>query len=223
MRRLLVLALISAAVVVLAGRFDAVRSPPDGPLRVVTGTPVRVVLPVDASVAVIERRVEDAVLTAAAAESGTEMRAELARLASDGATLRHIAEAGHAALSSGRAAALAFPWFRVDASGARLVVHAMTIELIPADAGIARSRDHEDGHAEVNDQLALRCAPGFAKTVVDEGLRGARLEQAITTSLISVATEAHDLYHGLVRGAPVGGHVSFARRAAAEVAATRCE
>ncbi len=222
MRRLLVFALVTVAVVALATRFEADRSVPEGPLRVVTGDPVRVVLPVDASVAMIEQRSHAAVLSAAELEQGTEMRAELARLAADDATLREIAETGHAALSSGRAAALAFPWFRVDASGDRPVVHAVTIELVPASAHIALSRDHEDGHAEVNDQLALRCGPGFATEAVDQGLRGVRLEQAITTSLISAANEAHDVYHRLVRGAPVGSHVRFARQAASEVASTRC-
>lgn len=223
MRRLLVFALVTVTVVLLATRFEADRPIPEGPLRVVTGDPVRVVLPVGASVAVISQRAHDAVLAAAEAENGTEMRAELARLAADDATLREIAETGHDALSSGRAAALAFPWFRVDASGDRLIVHAMTIELVPASAQIALSRDHEDGHAEVNDQLALRCGPGFATEVVDQGLRGARLEHAITTSLITVANEAHDVYHGLVRGAPVGSHVGFARQAASQVASNRCE
>jgi hypothetical protein len=220
MSRLLLVALLVTALVV-AGR-SLVDEPPDGPLRVVTGEPVRVVLPVNASPADIAARTTAAIDTAAQSARTPEMRAELVRLAADRSAIRRIGSEGHASLASGEAAALAFPWFRVDASTDRLTIYTVTVELIPGLPGMAVNRDHEDGHAEVNDQLALRCGPRLAEEHIGAGRRGAALEAAIAGELRSLAEAAHDLYHSLVEGASLGTHLRRAREAGATVAAEHC-
>lgn len=220
MRRLIVLLGLAIAATLVVGRSLA-PPVPDGPLQVVTGDPVRVVLPVNASEATIAHRTEAAVAEAAAV-ARPAMQGELRALAADRSTISHIAETGHARLSSGEAAALAFPWFRTDAGGDRLTIYSVTVELIPGLPGIAVSRDHEDGHGEVNDQLALRCGPPISEELVAAGLRGGRLEAGITQRLQELASAAHEVYHGLVVGAPLGTHLSHARDAAAGVATQHC-
>ena len=221
MRRLIVLLGLAAAVVLVAGRWFA-PPVPDGPLQVVTDDPVRVVLPVNASVATIAHRTEAAVTDAAAAARLPEMQHELMALAADEAAIAQIAGTGYERLSSGEAAALAFPWFRTDAGGDRLRIYSVTVELIPGTPAIAVSRDHEDGHSEVNDQLALRCGPPISEELIASGLRGGRLEAEITLRLHQLASTAHEVYHRLVVQAPLGTHLARAREAAAEVAGQHC-
>ena len=221
MRRLIVLALVAASGLLLAGRFIA-PPVPEGPLRVVTDDPVRVVLPVNASATVIEARTRVAIEEAVAAAASAEMRSELEALAADRDTIEQIAGTSFRRLTSGEAAALAFPWFRVDAGGDRLTIYSVTVELIPGGPGIAVSRDHEDGHSEVNDQLALRCGPDISAELIEAGRRGARLEWEITVRLHSLADRAHDRYHALVVGAPLGSHRGYAKEAATEVVADGC-
>ena len=221
MRRLIVLFAAAITVLVITGRLGS-DSAPEGPVRVVTGDPVRVILPVNASAAIIEQRTIVAVTEATASASTAEMRTELELMAADAATLDWIARTGNARLVSGDAAALAFSLFRVDASGDQLTIYSITVELIPGTGGIAVSRDHEDGHAEVNDQLALRCGPELARQQIAAGAAGALLEASIEQRLESAANEAHDLYHQHVQDASLGTHVKFARDAGVEVAALRC-
>ncbi len=195
---------------------------PDGPLRVVTGNPVRVVVSANPSAATIEARTRDALTDAASSARDPAMRSEWLRLRDDARALEILATRAEASLSSGRAAALAFPMFAVDASGDRLTIVAMTIEILPGRSGMATSRDHEDGHAEVNDQLALRCGPGIARTLTERGMRGAVLEAAIAERLRELADVAHAQYHDTVASARLGSHVRLATEASRNVAAAHC-
>lgn len=219
-RALLVLVIVSFAMVVL--RASGGEEAPTGPTRVVTGEPVRVVMGANPSAATIEQRTADALGVAARSASDPLMQAGWRDLSDDAATVEAIAISAASRLSAGRAAALAFPMFSVDAGGERLTIVAMTVEIIPGRPGMAVSREHEDGHAEVNDQLALRCGPLLAEASIANGLTGAVLEHAITAGLNGRADEAHTVYHGMVQQARLGEHLESARRAAAQVAAEGC-
>ncbi len=222
MRRLLLslAVVLPIAVIALAPRGATA---PDGPLRVVTGDPVRVVVSAQPSAATIEARTRDALSDAATSARDPAMREEWLRLRDDTDALETLATRAEASLSSGGAAALAFPMFAVDASGKRLTIIAMTIEIIPGRSGIAMSRDHEDGHAEVNDQLALRCGPGIASALTERGLRGVALEVAIAERLRELADIAHEQYHDTVASARLGSHVRLATEASRDVASAHCD
>ena len=219
-RTLLVLVFVVIAALVL--RASGEEEPPQGPTLVVTGDPVRVVMGANPGAATIETRTAAALADAARSATDPRMQAGWQQLAGDTTSVEAMAVSAASRLSSDGAAALAYPMFAVDAGGERLTIIAMTVEIIPGRQGMAVSRDHEDGHAEVNDQIALRCGPIVAAASVARGLVGSALEHEIISTLNGHASRAHTVYHGMVEQARLGDHLGAAKRAAAEVAADGC-
>lgn len=220
MRRPLLFLAIALPLLILGGLGRD--SAPEGPVRVVTGDPVRVVLSANPTAQAIRNRTAVAITQAALDASSVELREEWKLLAVDAAALAELASRAEARFSSGEAVALAFPMFRVDARSERLTIAALTIEIIPGRPNIAVSRDHEDGHAEVHDQVALRCGPAIAHGHIAAGRTGRALETSVKAELDDLANSAHTIYHEYVEGARVGTHIGFARDASSEVAAARC-
>ena len=201
-RPLLFLALALPLLLILGGLGRD--SAPEGPIRVVTGDPVRVVLSANPTAQAIENRTAVAIARATVDARSVELREEWKLLGADTAALAELATRAEAQFSSGEATALAFPMFRVDARSEQLTIAALTIEIIPGRPNIAVSRDHEDGHAEVHNQVALRCGPAIAHAHIAAGRTGNRLEALVTAELDDLANSAHTIYHRYVEGARVG-------------------
>ena len=194
----------------------------DAPVEVLTADPVRVLLPIDPDAADIKQRLTVAIQQAANAEGGT-LAEELDRLAANSDRLQAMADTGASRFSSKQAAALAYPLYsaRIEEDGSVTII-AITAELVHQHRGVGYSIQHEDGHAYINDALAIGCARSVVADKAGSGLRGRLLENSVVNALHEIGDEAHDLYHQAVNYVPNPRYRASARESAESVIARRC-
>lgn len=217
------LAVFVVAFLVVAGAARRQGTPVEGaPVVVYAADPVRVVLPISANEDLIVNGLRDSLEERAKATANPIVRQQLLRLREGEERLDRIATRSVQRFDSGQAAALAFSLYSAEVSREDVTIVSVTAELIPNYRGLAKSRDHEDGHALINSELARRCGPGITQRLIARGLGGAWLENAIITELHDVGDVAHDVYHLLVENATLGAHQRHARTATDQTVESHC-
>lgn len=223
MRFFVALAVFVLAFLVVASAARRQGTPVEGaPVVVYAADPVRVVLPISASENLIVGGLQDSLEERAKATANPIVREQLLRLRESKDRLDRIASRSVQRFDSGQAAALAFSLYSAEVTSEDVTIVSVTAELIPNYRGLAKSRDHEDGHALINSELARRCGPGIAHRLIARGLGGAWLENAIIVELHEVGDAAHDVYHLLVQNATLGAHQRHARAATDQIVESQC-
>jgi len=218
MRSLIIGAIGLAAVVVVLLAFGSGRVAADTPITVLTADEIILHLPVSPS---IDRIVSDLHLelqAVAAASSDGRIAAALRRIDGDGELLHEVASRPAHMFDSGEAAATATAVYDIQLEPEGVTVTVATVELIPAYGSTARSREHEDGHALINERITQRCAAEALRTGVESGLQGDRLVDRMVVELSSSGDPVHNAYHRFVRNARYGQHIRLAEQALQEVA-----
>lgn len=189
----------------------------DTPVSVLAADRIVLSLPVSPS---IERIVTDLRSELAAmSESETDPRiaAALDRIGGDDELLRLVAESPAEKFDNGEAVATATPLYDVRLGEERVVVTVVTIELVPGYGSTAASRDHEDGHALINEKVAKRCSRDALRTAVESGYQGQSLINYMITLLYESADPVHTKYHTYVARAGYGQHIRYAEQALTDV------
>lgn len=189
----------------------------DTPVTVLDADEVILHLPVSPSVGRIVSDLHRELREVTATTRDTRIVAALERLEADNELLGEVAVTPVEMFDSGEAAATATAIYDIQLDPERVVVTVITIELVPAYRSTAASRDHEDGHALINDEVARRCAPAALRSGVESGLQGQRLIDAIVVHISAAGDPVHDAYHRYARSAGYGEHLRFAEQALADV------
>lgn len=195
-RRLLVLvASLLAVATASALRSDVAGVPsPDAPVRVLTTEPLRIKLSPTPSEREIAESVRDALLSQASRERDPTLRSYLQALGDDTEYLDRMAGESVGRLDSD-AGALAYQLLHVEVTSERVAIAAITAELLPVRSYIATTTAHEDGHALINDQLALNCGPAIARRELARGPSRPALRIAIVEGIYEAGDAAHAMYH----------------------------
>jgi hypothetical protein len=209
------LAVLSGFVVVSMTREGAID--PDAPVVVHTAEPLRVRIGVAASRETIRRALLDEIGVHVRSSTDETVRSYLTELSGDPERIDWMATTGVERFAAGRTAALAYPLYDVAVGVDAVTVVSITAELIPGYPGVAQSRDHEDGHAYINGELAMRCAASSVRRHAGGGAAGASLELLVLTDLQRLGEVAHEIYHSYVEGARLGQHMRHAEIAASQV------
>lgn len=224
MRLIGVLALVGlgALAVATVGRVAGPTVSEDTPVRVETADPVRVILPIDPDEDTITAELIGALRADAREATSRQVREHLTGLAAEPASLREIAGTVAGQFASGKIAAVAFALYGVNVENDQVAITAVTAEVIPQYAGIGISIDHENGHALINEEIAVACGPSIARRLGTAGWRGDALEDQIRLELWRVGDIAHDHYHSAVSGPPPTQHRPHAADAAEQAIAAEC-
>ena len=119
---------------------------------------------------------------------------------------------------SGEAAATATAVYDIQLDRERVTVTVATVELVPAYGSTALSREHEDGHALINERVAKRCSGEAFRTGIDAGLQGDLLVNRMVFELSAAGNPVHEAYHRYVSSAGYGQHIRLAEQALRDVA-----
>jgi len=218
MRRALLPALIGlGAGLVFVALVPSDNPTADTPVSVLSADQVVLLLPIDPSVERIVTDMRTELETVGAGSTDPRITRALDRAAGDDELLYQIAASPADRFSSGEAVATATPIFDISLGKERVVVTAITVELVPGYGATAGSRDHEDGHALINEKIAKRCARDALQLGIERGYRGQSLANFMVSSLYDATDAVHSKYHGLVRYARYGQHIAFAEQALDEV------
>jgi hypothetical protein len=218
----LVLVGLGAFVVTAVGRAAGPTVSADTPVRVETANPVRIILPIDPDEDTITAELIGALKADAREATSRQVRDHLTGLAAEPASLREIAGTVAGQFASGKIAAVAFALYGVDVGDDQVAITAVTAEVVPQYAGIGISIDHENGHALINEEVALACGASIARRLGTAGWRGDVLEDQIRLELWRVGDIAHDHYHVAVSGTPPAQHRPYAANAAERAIAAEC-
>ena len=189
----------------------------DTPVTVLTADRVVLLLPVSPSVDRIIHDLRLELHNVAATATDPRVAAALDRVARDDDLLSGVATTPADMFKSGQAAASATPLFEVSLSKERVVVTSITVELIPGYGSTAGLKDHEDGHALINERVARRCAGDAFLHGIGHGDRGQGLVNTMVSFLNAAAAPVQNRYHGYVGNAAYGQHIAYAEQALAEV------
>jgi len=190
----------------------------DTPVTVLAADEVILHLPVSPST---DRIVDDLHLelqVVAAATNDSRISAALERIEDDDNLIRQVAATPAEMFDSGEAAATATAVYDIQLYNDEVVVTVITVELVPAYGSTARSREHEDGHALINEQIARRCADDALRAGVESGLQGQALINRMVAEISASGDPVHDVYHNYVRYARYGQHIRYAEQALDDVA-----
>jgi hypothetical protein len=215
MTTLLLVAVLAAA---RSGR--STLPPATAPVRVLLTEPVRVVLSPAPSVTEISSELKAAIQERADGEYDPTMRRYMEALSTSDDYLERISRGARERLGSD-AGALAYQLIHVDVSAERIAIAAITAELLPNRGYIGTSTAHEDGHALINDQVALRCGPAIARSELAVAKGVPQLRTAILDALYAAGDRAHEVYHGEVN-ATRRDFDGAARRAVQATAGSSC-
>ena len=149
--------------------------------------------------------------------SDSRVEAALRRIDNDDELLRAIATSPVHMFDSGEAAATATAVYDIQLESDRVTLTVATVELVPAYGSTARSREHEDGHALINERVARRCAAGALRAGIESGLQGDLLVNRMVAELSASGDPVHDAYHSYVRNARYGQHIRLAEQALQDV------
>jgi hypothetical protein len=207
--------LVAAFVVLLAlgsGRVAA-----DTPVSVLSADEIVLHLPISPSVERIVADLHRELQAVAAASSDARIAAALRRIDGDDELLHAVATRPVDMFDSGEAAATATAVYDIQLEQERVTVTVATVELIPAYGSTARSREHEDGHALINERITQRCAAEALRSGVESGLQGDLLVNRMVAELSASGNPVHNAYHRFVQNARYGEHLRFAEQALREV------
>jgi hypothetical protein len=217
MRRLIILMIAFGAGLAAYVFFGPPALNAETPVSVLTADRVLLLLPVSPSADRIVHDLRLELRHVAAGSTDPRIAAALDRVADDDDLLQQVAAQPADMFSSGRAAASATPLFEVSLSKERVVVTAITVELVPGYGSTASSRDHEDGHALINERIARRCAHEAFLYGIEHGYRGQQLINAMVALLNDAASPVQSRYHSYVGNAAYGQHTRYAEQALAEI------
>ena len=189
----------------------------DTPVVVLDADDVALHLPVSPSV---ERIVGDLhVELRRVADSSRDVRiaAALDRIEADRDLLVAVATTPAEMFDNGAAAATATAVYDIQLDPERVVVTVVTIELVPAYGSTAASREHEDGHALINEKVAQRCAAEALRQGVGRGLQGQLLINFMVGRISTSGDPVHAVYHRYVQNAGYGQHIRYAEQALLDV------
>ncbi len=207
--------LISAFLVIIIMTAAAVSA--DTPVTVLSAGDLTIHLPVSPSVERIVADLHAELGVAADSELDPRIESALRRLESDKQLLQQVAASPVEMFDNGEAAATATAVYDVRLGSEVVIVTVITVELVPAYGSTARSRDHEDGHALINERIAKRCADDALRNGVEAGLQGQPLVNRIVAAIGASGDPVHDKYHEYVRNARYGQHIRYAQQALADV------
>ncbi len=221
MRRLLLLIAgfgIALLAMTLAGQ---ARVTAETPVTVLAADRVVLLLPVSPTTerVIADLRVE--LNAMATGETDPRIASALNRAAGDDDLLASVAAAPVDMFASGAAIATATPLFDVSLSKERVVVTTITVELVPGYGSTATSRDHEDGHALINEKIASRCSAEALAAALDDGYQREDLIRAMSRLINLAADPVHARYHTYVKAAGYGQHLRYAGQALEDVAGCR--
>ncbi len=197
-----------------------------GTPQVTAGTPVTVLaadrvvllLPVSPTTDRIVTDLRAELFAMGTTETDPRIVSALQRAARDDGLLTSVAASPVDMFSSGAAIATATPLFDVSLSKERVIVTTITVELVPGYGSTATSRDHEDGHALINEKIADRCAAESLITALGTGYQGEDLIKAMSWLINQAADPVHTRYHTYVKSAEYGQHIRYAGQALQDVA-----
>ncbi len=207
-----------AAAFLVVSFLSAAQVSADTPLTVLAADDVVLHLPVSPS---IDRIVDDLHLeleSVSASSRDSRIAAALDRIEDDDDLLQQVAATPSEMFDSGEAAATATAIYDIQLETDEITITVITIELVPAYGSTAGSREHEDGHALINERIARRCATDALHTGVEAGLQGQALINRMVAEISASGDPVHDRYHSYVRNARYGQHIRYAERALADVA-----
>ena len=217
MRSLIVGAIGVVAAFVVLFALSSGRVAADTPVSVLTADEIILHLPVSPSVERIVADLHVELEEIAAASVDSRVADALRRIAADADLLREIASGPVHMFDSGEAAATATAVYDIQLDPERVTVTVATVELVPAYGSTARSREHEDGHALINERITRRCAGVALRSGVETGLQGDPLVNWMVAKLSASGDPIHNAYHRYVRNARYGQHIRFAEQAISEV------
>lgn len=205
-------ALLVVSVLGAATQVDA-----DTPVTVLAADEVILHLPVSPSVDRIVSDLHLELQRVAAATTDSRVADALDRVEDDDALLREVAETPVEMFDNGDAAATATAIYDIQMDRDRVTVTVITIELVPAYGSTARSREHEDGHALINEAIAKRCAAESLRIGVESGLQGQPLINRMVSEISASGDPVHAAYHNFAGNARYGQHIRLAEKALDQV------
>lgn len=213
MGRLIALLVLLVSAIAAVAAVDNARIGADTPVAVLPAPDLVLLLPVSPTPERIVADLSEELRSRAAGAADEHLRSALERMAADPALLRQVATRPADMFVAGEAVATATALYDVELDPAQVTVVVMTVELIPGYGSTAISRDHEDGHALINREIAYRCARPGLEALVASGHQGERLINGLIAFLDQASGRVHDGYHRLVGGGAYGQHVTRAREA----------
>lgn len=218
MTRLLVGIVGLAAAIFTISVLGASRVTADTPVTVLAADEVILRLPVNPSTERIVASIHDELAAAAATSRDPRIARALERLNADKDLVRHVAATPSEMFSSGQAAATATAIYDIELGSDEVIVTVATVELVPGYGSTAGSREHEDGHALINEKIAKRCAAESLRAGVAAGLQGQALINRMITEISASSDPVHGKYHSYVGSARYGQHLRYAEQALQDVA-----
>lgn len=140
------------------------------------------------------------------------------RIETDDTLLEQVATSPVEMFDNGEAAATATAVYDIQVNEDNVTVVVLTVELVPGFGSTAGSREHEDGHALINESMARRCAAAALGVAVESGYGGESLINSMVNSLVAASSPVHETYHQYVRNARYGQHLRYAEQALGDVA-----
>lgn len=189
----------------------------DTPVSVLAAEPVILALPVSPSVARVVTDLRDELAAVGETTNDPRIASALERAGTDTDLLQRVAESPVEKFDSGEAVATATPLLDIDLDPERVVVTVITVELVPGYGSTAGSREHEDGHALINERIARRCAGDALRTGVEAGYQGQSLINYMMVTIYDSADPVHIRYHSYVAGARYGQHIRYAEQALQDI------
>jgi len=217
MRRAIVPIVGIAAGMLAFSMVSAARVSADTPVTVLTGDTVVLLLPIAPSVDRIVGDLRLELQSMSIAETDPRIARALQRVADNDDLLRDVATTPADMFHSGAAVATATPLFDVDLDKERVIVTTITVELVPAYGSTAGSREHEDGHALINEKIAGRCAREAFIYGIGRGHQGQGLVNTVVSLINLAADPVHARYHSYVGNAGYGQHIGFAEQSLKDV------
>lgn len=187
------------------------------PVAVLAADRVVLNLPVSPSVERIVTDLRNELAAMSTATTDPRIAAALERIGTDDQLLTLVAESPVEKFDNGEAVATATPLYDVRLDEERVVVTVVTVELVPGYGSTAGSRDHEDGHALINEKIAKRCSRDALLAAVDAGYQGQSLINYMVSLLYDSADPVHAKYHSYVVRANYGQHLRYAEQALNDV------
>jgi len=217
---------LALVVVVISGVFVVERTTrfdPGANARVtaLTTDPIRVELDFSPDLDEVAAALSGALAKASVAEGSPEIAKELEALAADGAFVSGLASSTVARLRTD-AAALAYSTTSVTGSGAEVTIIGITIEMLPKGRRDGISRNHEDGHAAINNGIVENCGHRIVAFEVEAGSTGNELVERINNHLALLEDLAHAHYHVEVSDGVFGSHGRAASRALEAIERNGC-
>ena len=188
------------------------------PVTVLSADEVILQLPVNPSTDLIVAALHDKLGAVAATSRDPRIAAALERVDGDDGLVRQVAATPSEMFGNGEAAATATALYDIQLGSNEVIVTVITVELVPGYGSTASSREHEDGHALINEKIAKRCATESLQAGVAVGLQGEALITRMVAEISASGDPVHTKYHSYVANARYGQHIRYAEQALQDIA-----